>query len=153
MTVARNRSCRTVSVVDVNLPREVEMKHANKGYSLMELMIVVTVVAILLALSYPSYLSYIRKSNRAEALVTLLDWANQQEIWRADNPSYNSDIKPADSEKYAYTLESNASSFTLTATAQGAQASDVANGVSCEVITLNQSGIGGPSGHEACWNH
>ena len=36
-------------------------------------MIVVAVIAILITLSYPSYVSFIRKSNRAEAMVVLLE--------------------------------------------------------------------------------
>lgn len=131
----------------------VVMKNSEKGFSLIELMIVVTIMAILLALSYPSYASFIRKSNRAEAVVTLLDWANQQDIWRADNPSYSTDITPPNIELYTYSLVSNAVSYTLTATSRGTQLSDKEDGVACTTMTLNQTGIMGPVGHEACWHH
>lgn len=129
------------------------MNDSKNGFSLIELMIVIAIIAILLALSYPSYASFIRKSNRAEAVVTLLDWANQQDIWRAENPSYSSDITPPDSEHYTYSLVNDAVSYTLTASARGTQANDKEDGVSCSSITLTQAGVMGPSGYEECWNH
>ena len=128
------------------------MKNKGKGFSLMELMIVISIVAIMLSVSYPSYKSFVRKSNRAEAIVTLLDWANEQAIWRADNPSYSNAFNPATGDLYAYTIVSNAVSFTLTATAINDQAADKEDGISCGVMTLNQAGTSGPSGYETCWS-
>lgn len=128
------------------------MKIFNTGFTLIELMIVITIVAILLALSYPSYLRFIRKADRAEAQATLLDWANRQEIWRADNPGYNPDISPQDTSLYSYSIISNNASFTLTATALASQASDTEAGVDCGMLTLNQAGMKGPTGHKQCWN-
>ncbi len=127
------------------------MKHIKKGFSLIELMIVIALVAILVTLSYPSYASFVRKADRAVARVTLLDWVNRQEIWRADNINYNTDINPANDENYTYSMVSTATSFTLTATAIGGQVADQDDGVSCATLTLDQAGAQGPSGHLACW--
>lgn len=124
----------------------------NKGFTLIELMVVIALIAILVTLSYPSYVNFIRKADRAEAQVTLLDWANRQEIWRADNPGYNTDINPADTATYAYTIVSTVSSFTLTATALGAQADDKEAGVACTALSLDQAGVRGPVGHQECWS-
>ena len=129
------------------------MKNIEKGFSLIELMIVVSIVAILLALSYPSYANFVRKSNRAEAVVILLDWANRQDIWRADNPSYSTDMTPGDTDLYTFSMVNTAVSYTLTATAKDDQAGDKEDGVSCTVMTLNQAGIIGPADYEACWHH
>ncbi len=128
------------------------MKIFNTGFTLIELMIVITIVAILLTLSYPSYLSFIRKADRAEAQATLLDWANRQEIWRADNPGYNLDINPQDTNLYSYSIIANNGSFTLTATALASQTSDKEAGVGCSTLTLNQAGMKGPTGHKQCWD-
>ncbi|NNL96024.1 MAG: hypothetical protein HKO64_10430, partial [Xanthomonadales bacterium] len=95
----------------------------------------------------------IRKSNRAEAVSKLLEWANRQAMWRADNPSYNLGVTPLADTYYVYSMTATASTYTLTATAQGSQASDKEDGISCSVITLNQVGATGPSGHEVCWSH
>ena len=40
----------------------------KKGFSLVELMIVVAVVAVLIALAIPSYTHYVRKANRKKVL-------------------------------------------------------------------------------------
>ena len=56
------------------------MKHEtnSKGFTLIELMIVIAVVAILVALAIPSYAQYIRKANRGEAQQLLMNYANNQ---------------------------------------------------------------------------
>jgi len=127
------------------------MKNIKKGFSLIELMIVISVVAILVTLSYPSYVNFIRKADRAEAQVELLDWTNRQQVWRADHPSYNTGINPTDTEFYEYTIVATDTSFTLTATALNGQTADKEDGVSCSTLTLNHAGMQGPAGHEECW--
>ena len=125
------------------------MKKQENGFSLVELMIVITVVAILVTLSYPSYISFIRKAERTDAQVELLDWANRQQVWRADHITYNADINPTNTDNYVYTIVSTATSFTLTATAQGGQASDTEDGINCASLTLNQAGTQGAN--LVCW--
>lgn len=122
-----------------------------KGFTLVELMIVITIIAVLAILSYPSYVQFVRKADRAEAQADLQDWANRQEIWRADNMGYNTSINPPDTELYAYTIVSTATTFTLTATARGSQQADKEEGVSCATMTLAQNGSTGPDGHQLCW--
>jgi len=55
------------------------MKHFQnqKGFSLIELMIVIGIVGILAFVAYPSYTSAVMKSNRAEAKVGLTEVAQQ----------------------------------------------------------------------------
>ncbi len=59
----------------------------NRGFTIIELMIVLVIVAILLALAYPSYIKYVRKANRGEAQQLLMNWSINQEIWRSNNTS------------------------------------------------------------------
>ena len=127
------------------------MKNIEKGFSLIELMIVLAVIAILITLSYPSYVSFIRKADRTDAQTDLLDWSNQQQVWRADHPDYNTSINPPDTALYAYTMASTTTSFTLTATAQGKQAGDEEDGVSCTSLTIDHNGVTGPTGLQPCW--
>ena len=127
------------------------MNRNGNGFSLIELMIVIAILTSLLTLGYPSYAGFVRKANRADAQATLLDWANRQQVWRADNPSYSTDMNPTNSDYYTYTMTSTANAFTLTATAIGAQTDDESDGTACPTLTLNQAGTVGPSGYEKCW--
>jgi type IV pilus assembly protein PilE len=123
----------------------------KNGFSLIELMIVTALIAILVTLSYPSYISFVRKADRTEAITTLLDWANRQQVWRADHPSYNTGINPANTENYSYSITATATSFTLTATALNVQTEDKEDGVACSTLTLDHAGNKGPGGHLECW--
>ena len=48
------------------------MHTKHKGFTLIELMIVVAVVGILTAVAYPSYAEYVRRGHRADAKAGLL---------------------------------------------------------------------------------
>lgn len=50
-----------------------------RGFTLIELMIVVAILAILAAISYPSYLDFMRKGWRTEARSALMQQMQQQE--------------------------------------------------------------------------
>jgi type IV pilus assembly protein PilE len=54
------------------------MKH-KKGFTLIELMIVVTIVGILAAVGFPAYNNYQKRARRSEAQQLLLDTANKLE--------------------------------------------------------------------------
>jgi type IV pilus assembly protein PilE len=113
----------------------------RKGFSLIELMIVVAIVAILVALALPNYTRYVRKANRGEAQQLLLNWANNQEIWRANDSDY------ATTGELAAPARS-ATAYTLTATATGDQANDEERNQSCTVLTIDQSNA---KTHPFCW--
>ena len=127
-------------------------KTNRKGFTLVELMIVIAVVAILVALAIPSYTQYIRKANRGEAQQLLMNWANNQEIWRAAHTEYaiaDSDpligFEAPTHDKYAFDVaNTSATTFTLTATPNGDQAKDKDRGQDCDPLTLDQSNTKGP---------
>lgn len=68
------------------------VKSATRGFTLVELMIVVVVVAVLAAVALPAYFDSIRKSRRAEAIALMSQVAQAQERWRANNPSFAVDF-------------------------------------------------------------
>ena len=129
----------------------IKSRQPETGFSLIELIITVAVIAILLTLSFPAYIQFVRRADRTEAQMALQDWANQQEVWRADHPSYSTVIKPSNTPTYTYSMVSTATSFTLTATAAGRQAADKEDGISCATMTLKQDGTPGPNGYQHCW--
>jgi len=131
-----------------------------RGFTIIELMIVIVIIAILLSLAYPSYIKYVRKSNRADAEQLLLNWSVNQEIWRANHATYNTvdtgttdNLAPTDNH-YDFELVGtpSATAFILSAVAKTGddQNNDKSrdNTVSCATMTLNQSGQKNPP---ECW--
>ena len=94
------------------------MKHA-RGFTLLELMVVVAIIAILAAVALGGYNKQVRKSKRAEAKQGLLDMSLRQEKYRSNNASYATcDQLMTSSTCVAYNLLYN--SYTLAVTAQSA---------------------------------
>jgi type IV pilus assembly protein PilE len=67
------------------------MSTRNKGFTLIELMIVVAVIGILAAIAYPSYTEQINKGRRASAKAVLLDAQAYMERIYSENYSYYAD--------------------------------------------------------------
>lgn len=121
-------------------------KAERKGFTLVELMIVIAIVAILVALALPSYSAYIRKAKRGEAEKLLMNWANVQEIWRANNPEYDdgTNIGIPTHDYYTFSVTgTSASAYILTADPTGDQANDKDRGQACDPLEINQSGARG----------
>ena len=126
-------------------------KNQQKGFTLIELMIVVAVVGILSAIAYPSYTEYVRRGHRADARAGLLQaqlWMERAATATGAYPT-NADLTKvlpanlswsADSSK-RYQIEMKASStaaYTLIAKRKnpGVQATD-----KCGDFTLSNTGV------------
>lgn len=129
----------------------------NKGFSLIELMIVLAIIGVLGAISYPSYDSYMKKSRRSDAKIALQGMADRQERFYLQNNTYTTNtanVGGTGTEKNYYVLSINSAdvnTFTLTATAVagGPQATDTTtNHGDCTVLQLTAAGAKTP---DACW--
>lgn len=132
-----------------------------RGFSLIELMIVVVIVGILAAIAYPSYRSQVREARRTDGQSALVETAQRLERCYTRYLSYANDaceivatledggfISPEG--WYEITGELAGASFTLTATAQGDQVGDT----ECGNLGLTHTGartVTGTAAAEACW--
>lgn len=110
------------------------MNKINKGFSLIELMVVVVIIGILASVVVANYASYVQSSNRTEAMRALTMLAERQEQYYMDYRRYAANIgelgltDPYITESGFYSITSGSADtqaeFTLTATAIGTQAND-----------------------------
>lgn len=131
----------------------------TRGFSLLELMIVVGIVAILGAIAIPSYRRYVVRANRTDAQRALLDVAARQERVFYSKFKYT-DLTglgaPSTVGNGNYTLSvvasSSSTAYVATATAAGTQRRD---DKACQSLTLTNTGAQGSTGTVAndpsCW--
>ncbi len=60
----------------------------QRGFTILELMIVVAILSLLAAVTYPSYNQYVLRGNRSEGRAALLDTAAKLERFYSDNNRY-----------------------------------------------------------------
>ncbi len=151
-------------------------RKGQRGFTLIELMIVVAVIAILAAIAYPSYQDSIRKSRRADAKAVLLQAAQWMERFYTENHRYDQDragtavsvvILPDrrstdTTQYYDISLSANCTgAATATATAFTLSACPISttdqSKDKCKTLTLTNAGVKGVSGvalgvtADECW--
>lgn len=63
-------------------------RSVQRGFSIMELLVVVTIVGILAAIAFPSYREYVMRTNRTVAKVALQELVTKQESYAVDHKAY-----------------------------------------------------------------
>ena len=146
----------------------------QRGWTLIELMVVLVILMILTTLAYPSYAGYITRTRRIEALVALMETMQQQERYFMRNNSYMAfnaaSVEPgarqfrawsgASAQQSAYALDGYAcpgqaiaDCIELRATPGTAQVDSRFKDTECGVLTLDSVGRRSASGvaADACW--
>jgi len=129
----------------------------TRGFTLIELMIVIAVLSIIVAVGYPSYLEQVKKSRRAEGMGQLLELADRMERAYSDSGTYPtaiSEVYVATTDGGFYTLSivtANNVSFVVSAapTSLGDQNKD-----KCQTFTLTSLGdksVTNSSLNNHCW--
>ena len=67
-------------------------QNSQRGFTLIELMVVIAIVGVLAAVAYPSYSDYVTRSKRATAKSILVMLADRQEQFFIDNKRYAIDL-------------------------------------------------------------
>lgn len=121
------------------------MRTRQKGFTLLEMVVVVAVIGILLGIAIPSYQNYVIRSNRTEGQALLSDAAARQERYYSQNPGvgYTKDVaklgmSSANSPNNLYNLTiatPTSTTYTLTATPINSQTRDK----TCGKLTLNRN--------------
>jgi type IV pilus assembly protein PilE len=118
----------------------------SRGFTLIELMIVIVIIAILMTIAIPSYRRYVIRGHRSAAIGEMMSLANREQQLLIANRAYAdtaaltaSGYTPAPevTQFYTYTVTVGTSvlpTFLITFTPTGGQASDGA-------LTLDQSGV------------
>jgi type IV pilus assembly protein PilE len=130
----------------------------NRGFTLIELFIVIAVIAILAAIAVPNYQGYLRKSARSAAQAQMMDIANRQQQFLLANRVFVTDVEleasgfaleEKVSSRYTYDVTVGAGavpSFLITFTATGAQVETDAALAALNTLTLNNAGVKTPLG-------
>ena len=135
---------------------------AQKGFTLIEVMITVAIVAILAAIALPSYTAYVTRSRVAEAVSGLSAMSVRMEQYFQDNRTYVGACAagtvaplPADTPQFAFSCPALATgTFTVTATGQGSMSDftyTLSQNSARATTELPSAWAGAASTPVACW--
>lgn len=130
------------------------LKVAQKGFTLIELMIVVAIIGILASIAIPSYREYVQRARAADATGTLADMRIKMEQCFQDNRSYalcaaqcNAPIG-ADTVHFNFSCSAGPAATTYTLFAQGQAAGDMG----AYSYSINESNNKSSAFNGACWS-
>lgn len=112
-------------------PRRAPKSPRGRGFTLIEVMVVVAIVGILAAIALPSYADYVRRSKIIEATRGLSDFRTRMEQYFLDNRTYVGGCAGAGNIKAV--VQANVKTFTFACPTENATAYTLtATGVAAE---------------------
>jgi type IV pilus assembly protein PilE len=138
---------------------------STRGFTLIELMVVVAIVGILAGIAYPSYVKHVQHGRRAEAQSVMNEVGQYMQRYYAANNNYggvtaavlsaaglSQSPKSGNTAYYGIQVVTTGSSpqnYSIQATPSGPQAGDV-----CGILTLSDTGAKGQDAgatFNQCW--
>ena len=120
----------------------------QKGFTLIELMIVVAIIGILASIAAPSYRDYVIRGKLVEGFSALADGRVRKEQFFQDNRTYVNSPCPVATTNFTYACSNESiSTYTITATGVG--------NISAFSYTINESNAKGSTtswgNSTTCW--
>jgi prepilin-type N-terminal cleavage/methylation domain-containing protein len=102
------------------MPNGERIVKENKGFTLIELMVVVAIIAILAGLAIPTYLNFMAKSRQSEVKTNLEGIYRAEISWYGEKSSYDNNFttigwRPEGNSHYTFSVGSDYSGKTLAA--------------------------------------
>jgi len=126
----------------------------SRGFTLIELVVVIAIIAIISAIALPSYREHVRTARRTAAQGCLIEMAQSMERTYASRMTYAGAGIPnlaCSAElnafyNFSFSAGPAATSFTLQAAPIGAQSGD-----RCGSMSLDHRGVKAPADPADCW--
>lgn len=123
-------------------------RSAERGFTLVEMLIVIVIISILSAVALPAYRDYVARGHITQATAALSELRTRAEQWFADRRTYvGFSCTPSETpQQFTVACNQDVNTFTITATGSGGM-----SGYSYTINQANAKTSTTPTSSGACW--